>query len=441
MISISRSTLPLTLPATLSSTLKYLAPALLAVFVSLSAACTAQAPRAPLILVSIDGFRADYLDRGLTPVMSQLAAEGAVAPQGMRPVFPVLTFPNHYSMVTGVSADRHGIVGNIMSDPAIPGVRFTLDNRPALQDGRWWQAATPIWVSAEKQGLHAATMFWPGSEAAIDGIRPADWRVYDGDVSMEARVDQVLSWLDRPAATRPAFITLYFDTVDTAGHRFGPESKQTDQAIAGVDGALRRLTEGLRARRLLDSSNLLVVSDHGMIAPSKDRVVFLDDLVDLGALEPMSNGGPFLSLTPIAGKESEVKRALTGPGAAAKSAPPAHFQCWPKADLPARFDYGRNPRIPPIICVAEHGWWLSTHALLASKPPSSGAHGYDPDDRQMAALFIAHGPAFRVGQKLAKFNNLDVYPLMAQLLGIRPEVNQGSLATFSAVLTDTMAKH
>ena len=384
----------------------------------------------PVILISIDAFRPDFLNRGLTPTLSRLAVEGVVAPQGMRPAFPALTFPSHYTMVTGLNPDHHGIVNNTMTDAAIPGVIFSLGNRAAVQDRRWWDAATPIWVSAEQQGLRTATLFWPGSEAAIQGVRPSDWREFDSNISMDARVDEVLTWLDRPLATRPAFITLYFDAVDTAGHRHGPDAEQTSAAIRSVDAAIKRLREGLDARGRLTSTNLVIVADHGMAATSPQRLVWLDEIIDIDAVERVGNGGPLLGLTPLPGKEAEVSRALMMPH--------AHMQCWPKAGLPARFDYGRNPRVPPIVCLADTGWWLTSHALFERNPPtggvSGGAHGFDPDDPLMAALFIAHGPAFRAGQRLRRFNTVDVYPLLARLLGIKPLANQGNLATFSNAL-------
>jgi predicted AlkP superfamily pyrophosphatase or phosphodiesterase len=257
-------------------------------------------------------------------------------------------------------------------------------------------------------------------------MRPSDWRQYDGNITMEARVDQVLNWLDRPIATRPAFITLYFDAVDTAGHNYGPEAKETLAAIASVDAAVKRLVDGLKARGHLAATNLVIVADHGMVATSSKRVVWVEDMVDSSIVEPLPNGGPLLGFTPLPGKEAEATRALLTPR--------PHVQCWRKAELPARFDYGHNPRVPPIICLAETGWWLSTRTAFERKPPSGGAHGYDPDNPQMAALFIAHGPAFRAGERLDPFSTMDIYPLLAQLLGITPQANQGNLATFASIL-------
>ena len=380
----------------------------------------------PLILISIDGFRADYLQRGITPVLSALARDGVGVPQGIQPSFPSLTFPNHYTLVTGLTPDHHGIVANTMSDVNIPNVRFTLSDAAVLADRRWWDAATPIWVSAEQQGLKSATLFWPGSEVDIQGRRPSDWRVYNAELPADARVDQVLAWIDRPASTRPDLVTLYFEAVDSAGHHSGPQGAETAAAIAHIDQAIGRLVEGLRARGLLGQTNLVIVADHGMAALSEQRVVVIDELLDTTAVEMLSPSGTVVGFTPRPGKEGAVQQQL--------STPHAHVQCWPKTELPERFDYGHNARVPPFICLAQTEWFLSTRESLARNPPRGGAHGFDPADPQMAALFIAHGPAFRAGSELASFTNVNVYPLLAHLIGIRPEPNQGHIETFNQVL-------
>ncbi|MEI8326005.1 MAG: ectonucleotide pyrophosphatase/phosphodiesterase [Betaproteobacteria bacterium] len=380
----------------------------------------------PLILVSIDGFRSDYLQRGVTPVLSRLAKDGVTATRGMRPSFPSITFPNHYTLVTGLTPDRHGIVNNTMTDASIPDVLFSLGNRAALADRRWWDGATPIWVSAEQQGLRSATMFWPGSETDIQGVRPSDWRVYDANFAPDKRVDEVLAWIDRPVQTRPDLMTLYFDAVDGAGHRFGPDGAQTTAAVAMIDRALGRLIDGLNARGVLAHTNLLVLADHGMAALSRERVVLIDEMLDPATVERFAAYGPLVGFTPRPGKEAEVRKKL--------AVPIEHAQCWPKEAMPERFDYGHHARVPPFICLAEIEWSFATRESLLRNPPGGGAHGFDPADPQMAALFIATGPAFQPGVQLASFPNVDVYPLLARLLGIRPQPNQGRIETFAPVL-------
>jgi len=386
-------------------------------------AVAAAAERAPVILISIDGFRADYLDRGVTPTLTALAAEGARA-KVMRPSFPTNTFPNHYTLVTGLRPDHHGLTDNVMEDSARPGVTFRMSDRAQVQDRFWWDGGEPIWVTAERQGVRTATMFWPGSEAAVRGARPATWLIYDETVSAFDRVDRLLGWLDLPPPGRPAFMTLYFEAVDTAGHRSGPDSAGLDEALKGVDAALSRLVAGLKARGLHDRVNLVIVSDHGMAAISPERVALLDDLlpesdyrwITLGAFAGLAPNGP------------EAERRLLGRH--------DHYDCWRKGELPARFAHGRHPRVPPVICLADTGWLISTRARLAERPMTAagGSHGYDPADPLMAALFVARGPAFRHGAVLAPFDNVSVYPLLARLLGVTPSANDGDLADVAAAL-------
>lgn len=390
----------------------------------LAACATTPPPRneRPLtILISIDGFRPDYLDRGVTPVLSGLAAEGARGV--MRPSFPSKTFPNHYTLVTGLRPDRHGIVENNMEDPAIPGVAFRMSNAQAVTDARWWDQGEPIWVAAERAGIVSATMFWPGSEAPIRGVRPSHWRPFDQSVPPDARVDQVLAWLDLPEKQRPRLVTLYFDDVDTAGHEFGPHSPEVGAAAAKVDAALGRLRAGLKARGL--SANLVVVADHGMAPMSDERSAFMDDVLPKDAYRQLT-GGAFMTIYPRSGREAEVDRALIRPH--------AHFQCWRKAEIPARFHYGKNPRVAPYFCLPETGWRLTTRDYKPARP-ERGAHGFDHESPEMAAIFVASGPDIRPGVVLPAFDNVSVYPLLARLVGVRPAANDGDLDDTRAALT------
>jgi predicted AlkP superfamily pyrophosphatase or phosphodiesterase len=393
---------------------------------------SAQAPATPaavvrdvLILVSIDGFRADYLQRGVTPTLSALAADGVGARVGMRPSFPSLTFPNHYTLVTGLYPDHHGIVANTMDDPAItPGSHFGLANFEAVSDGRWWGEGDPLWASAKDHQVHTATMFWPGSEASIHGVRPDLWAHFDAALTPDQRVDIVLDWLNMPVAKRPSFVTLYFDQVDHEGHEHGPDSSEVNAAASLVDKALARLVAGLKARGLYDHTNLVIVADHGMAATSPTRVIYLDDYTDASQLH-LTTAGPVASL-----------RADTPAAQAALIGAHPHMTCWRKADIPARLHYGTNPRIPPIVCLGEVGWMITTRADAAKHPDlPKGEHGYDNADPLMAALFLAHGPAFKRGfVEQAPFDNVDVYPLLAAVLGVTSKPNDGRLSDIANML-------
>ena len=389
------------------------------------AACATTAPaesppRPVTVLISIDGFRPDYLDRGVTPVLSSMAANGAKG--SMRPAFPVKTFPNHYSLVTGLYPDQHGVVDNTMEDPAMPGVTFRMSNTAAVRDRRWWDGAEPVWVTAERAGIKTGMMFWPGSEAEIRGVRPSYVMPFNQAMPSAARVDQVLVWLDLPPDRRPGFVSLYFDLVDTAGHDFGPDAPETTAALGEVDSALGRLMTSLRARGL--SANVIVVADHGMTAVSPDRRAYLDDLIDRSAFRVLS-GGAFVTVVPVAGREAEVSRAMV------RRHP--HATCWASRDMPARFRYGRNPRVAPIVCVPESGWTLSTRDFRPARP-EKGAHGFDPSEPDMAAIFVANGPAFRQGVNLGRFEIVDVYPLLARLVGAPAQPNEGRLRRLGPAL-------
>jgi predicted AlkP superfamily pyrophosphatase or phosphodiesterase len=210
----------------------------------------ADAPPAPLtILVSFDGWRWDYDTKAPAPALRALMARG-VRTEGLIPAYPSKTVPNHYSMATGLYPGHHGMIGNVIRDPDTGRV-FRRTDRAEVQNPMWW-GGEPIWNTAQRQGLIAATMFWPGSEAPVGGMLPRYWREFDATVPPAARVDQVLAWLDAPAADRPSLVTLYFDEVDVMGHWYGPDSRQVKDAIVRTDAQLGRLVDGLAARRLLD---------------------------------------------------------------------------------------------------------------------------------------------------------------------------------------------
>ena len=374
----------------------------------------------PLILVSIDGFRWDYLDRGITPNLSALAAAGVRA-RRMIPSFPSVTFPNHYTLVTGLYPDHHGIVNNTFEDARLPGA-FHMSSK----DEAWWDEATPIWVSAQRQGVATATEFWPGSEVAIHGVRPGRWEPYTAMKFGDQRVDTLLGWLSDPPATRPRFATLYFDLVDTAGHLHGPDSPEVNRAIAVTDASIGRLVAGLKARGL--QANLVIVADHGMAPVSPERTIVLDDIADMGAVHVVFTDAV-----------SGIDIPATDAAVVARArllAPHEHLTCWNKADVPARLHYGANLRVPDVVCAAEVGWLVETRESLRKRHlPLLGEHGYDNAAPQMGALFIAEGPAFKSGLAIEPFANVDVYPLLVSLLGIRGEPNDGRLADLQNILT------
>jgi ectonucleotide pyrophosphatase/phosphodiesterase family member 5 len=378
-------------------------------------ACPAMArPATPLILISIDGFRADYLDRGISPTLSALAADGVRAAR-MIPSYPSVTFPNHTTLVTGLYPDHNGIVNNAFIDPAMRGP-FSM----ASHEEGWWGESTPIWISAERAGIHTGVMFWPGVSVPHQGTRPGLFHDFDHQITPDARVDTVLGWMDLPADQRPGLALLYFEHVDGAGHAFGPDSPEVNRQIATIDAAVGRLVAGLKARGI--AANLVIVSDHGMATVAPDHLRLLDDLIDLTAVK-VRFGGTIVGVDIPATPAAEAQRAKL-------LSPHAHLQCWNKADVPADLHYGKNPRVPDVVCEVETGWLVISReeydrGVAAHHGPERGAHGYDNHDPAMGALFIAQGPAFRSGLVVPPFPNVDVYPVMARVLGITPLPNDG----------------
>jgi len=375
------------------------------------------APRPVTILISIDGFRADYLERGLTPTLAALARHGLNA--AMRPAFPAITFPNHEAIVTGLTPDRSGIVHNTFEVPGHPGVTFT---QAKSDDAFWWAGAEPIWVAAERAGIRTATLFWPGSQVAHDGIRPSDWQHYDKAISGEQRVAAVIDWLRRPAGTRPRFVTLYFDIVDTAGHTSGPDSPELAASLRTVDRQIATLCAGLAA--LGQPANLVIVADHGMAASGSARAIMIDTIADRADFRVITDG-PATMIAPVAGHEDRLARALL--------APHAHVHCWRREEVPARFHYGTNPRVAPFVCLADTGWQLRD--TIPAKGINAGDHGYDNDAPEMRALFIAQGPAVARGRRLPVFDIVDVYALLRDLIGLPPKPGiDGSDAPFRGMI-------
>lgn len=376
-----------------------------------------------VILISIDGFRWDYLDKFAPPHLLRLAKSGVRA-KAMIPVFPTKTFPNHYSIVTGLYPEHHGIIANTMYDPEFD-AKFSLGNRAALQDSRWWEGE-PIWVTAEKQQQISGTFFWPGSEAAIAGVRPTYWKVYDDDFPNEARVDQVLAWLELPAAQRPTLITLYFSEVDNAGHRHSPEAPEVKTAVETIDALIGRLCKGLEARRVFNQVNLVVVSDHGMTVTTADRVIYLDDYLDLQQVEVV-DWNPILALRPR-GDGNAIYQKLV-------NAHP-HLKVYRKAETPERWRYRQHRRIAPIIGVADDGWTISRHGMrnTLERAYTTGEHGYDNQLVAMRAFFIAHGPAFKTALTVEPFQNIHVYHLICEILKLQPAPNDGSIDSMRVML-------
>ena len=397
------------------------------VFVSCSTPA-AKPPGGPVILLSIDGFRWDYIQKYHPPTLSRLAAGGVHATR-MTPSFPSKTFPNHYTIVTGLRPAHHGIVGNWFYDPEFADT-FGMSKPESNLQERWWDEGEPVWTTAEKQGVRSFCYFWPGSEAENHGIRPSRYKAFDAKIPLTARVDELLSWLDVPDAQRPGICTLYFDIVDTNGHKFGPDAPETAAAVAEVDAGVQRLLDGLARLGLADRANLVIVSDHGMSPCGPNQVIFLEDLMDVSQVQ-VDSTGPVGGVRP---KPNTVTAAELAAHIRAKAPPQLHVYL--RNETPERFHYRDNPRIPDVVLVCDDHWNFESKLGWPKRAPTYNlaSHGWDPATPNMGALFIASGPAFRTHVEIPDVDNVDVYNLLCATLGVKPAPNDGDDSLVQAAL-------
>lgn len=359
-----------------------------------------------VIMISFDGFRHDYVDRVETPNFDRIARAGVRA-DGLIPIFPSKTFPNHYAIATGMYAENHGLIDNSFWDPEFQ-ARYALGDRATVEDGRWY-GGEPIWVTAETQGMVAATYFFVGSEAPVSGVRPSYYHIYDASIPNEARVDQVIEWLRLPEAERPHLVMLYFSDVDNAGHTHGPDAAEVDEAVRAVDRALGRLLDGIESLPIRDRIHVILVSDHGMAALDTARAERLDAFVDLEGVRIFGNG-PYATLWVGDSARVEAIRAALAAGL-------KHARVYRRDEIPERYRYKGSRRVGDLLVLAEPGWQVYASNGRAW---SGGTHGYDPVSPLMHGIFFAMGPSIRAGVRIPAFENVHVYPLVAHLLGLRP---------------------
>lgn len=347
------------------------------------------------IIISLDGFRADFLNRGLTPRLNALVKEG-VSPLYMLPSFPSVTFPNHYTIATGLYPESHGVVGNTFWDPTLQEEFYYTDPKRSM-DPKWWNGE-PFWVTAQKQGLKTAIHMWPGSEAHVLSTEPTYMDKYNGKESLPKKVDRILGFLDLPDADRPQVVAAYVPNIDADGHKYGPNSTEIQFTIQKVDKMLDSMFKGLEARNLTGIVNVIVVSDHGMATTDISRLVQLEDIVDLSRIEH-TDGWPLIGLRPKNPDElqdiyNEVSRKAQGN---------PNLEVYLRdVDMPDRYHFSNNERIAPLWIVPKTGWALVKLDEMNLKEAKAkgdiyhprGLHGYDHEHPLMRALFIARGPAF-----------------------------------------------
>lgn len=373
-----------------------------------------------VLLVSFDGFRWDYDKLYNTPNLNKLAKDGVKADR-MYSSFPTVTFPNHYTIATGLYPDHHGLIDN--SFPARDlGLFFRMGDRTTVENSAFY-GGEPVWVTAEKQGVISASFFWVGSEAPVGGMHPTYWKKYNAKVTYQARIDTVIKWLGYPAGKRPELVTLYFDEPDKTGHSFGPVSPETAKVVEMLDSTLGVLRAKLAALPIAKRINLILVSDHGMSAVSSERYINLSKLVPHRMIASISGSNPVYFINPEEGKKDSVLFLLNSHKG---------VKAWIKSQLPPKWHFGTNPRIPEIVVVADSSWSIGTKSGGSSI--RGGAHGYDNYNSDMFAIFYAAGPAFKKDYKFKELNNTDIYNLICRILDITHAGNDGDPAHIKGML-------
>ena len=374
-----------------------------------------------VIMVGIDGLSWDAIDRHPAPALNEIASLGVRA-EKMIPVMPSLTFVNFYSLATGLYAENTGITGNMPYSKKYDAVM----GRDMHAEGRWW-GGEPIWVTAEKQDVRSAAMFWLGSEAKIKGKRPTFWSPYEHNKPNGERVEQVLEWLAMPKAKRPRLITLYFSDVDSAGHRYGPKTPEEGNAIKEVDGRIADLRAGIENLGLSEKVNIIVVSDHGMTKIDPEFMVYLDDYIEMKNIyvptlhsDAGPRSSPFVHIFVKDGNVDAVYKKLSG----------AHskIKVFKREDIPKSWHLNNSDRTGDVFVAAQSGGMIFDRSLTSVyKYSATGMHGYDRFDKDMGATFIAAGPAFKKGAPLGSMENVEVYGIIARVLGLKPAKTDGDI--------------
>jgi len=377
-----------------------------------------------VIMLSLDGFRWDYPDKANTPVLDSLKRAGVFAE--MKPSFPSKTFPNHYSMATGLYPDHHDIVLNSFYADDLNRT-YNISDRATVRDASFY-GGEPIWNTAKKQGFKTATLFWVGSEAPIQGIRPDRWYTYNQTLAFTSRIDSLVRWLSLPNNIRPHLILWYYPEPDGTGHHFGPGGKQTIAMVEQLDKWLGQYFTAMRKLSVFSQLNFIITSDHGMGKISDDKQIILNRWVDTADLAIMDGGNPVYNLKVKTGRLAKVYAMLKRV---------KHLQVWKHDSLPSRLHYGHNVRTHDITLVADPGWsiywsWKIGHG--------KGTHGYDNDWRAMHAIFYAAGPTFKQDYKQPVFENVDLYSLIAHILNLKPAPTDGNLKDVEGMLASPMVK-
>lgn len=376
-----------------------------------------------VILVSFDGFRWDYLNRGISPNLEKIKGEG-VSAISLRPAFPSKTFPNHISIITGMYPEHHGIIANNFSDPFNKNI-YRMSDSNSVREAKWYLGEA-FWETAERQGIISASYFWPGSEVLISYRSPTYHETYEHTRPYEKRIDGVINWLQLSVDKRPHFITLYFDETDTKAHEFGTESNETNEAIKSLDNIAGLLFSKLEKIKMKDSVNVIFVSDHGMTNVTQDKSINIEKIVGLPNCR-FIDAGPMMFVEPQKNNIQEVYNIL--------KKNENHYKVYLRNEVPDYYHYNDHPFIGSIILVADLGWSLLSNRR--SEWEGKGNHGYDNNQLDMHGIFLAVGPNFKKNYHTGTLWNIDIYPLLCKIFNIYPRSNiDGKLERIEFILNN-----
>ena len=368
-----------------------------------------------VVMVSMDAWRWDYTKIYDTPNMNRLGKDGVMV-EHLVPSVPTNTFPNHYSIATGLYPDHHGLINNTFPAPEL-GLLYRIGDRTMVENPAFY-GGEPIWVTAMKQGVKAGSFFWVGSEAPVKGMHPDYWKTYSDEYTFEGRIDTVIKWLSYPVEKRPGLVTLYFDEPDATSHDAGPVSGTTGKIVHRLDSLIGVLRFKLSQLPISDRINLIVLSDHGMAQLSPDKYINIRDVVPNRMTAGIFGSNPFYLINANEGKQDSILILLNSTRG---------LKAWKKSEVPERMHYGTHPRIPEIVVLADSAWSIGTRA--GSSSYTGGTHGYDNVNTDMHAIFYATGPAFKRNFSIGTMNNVDIYNIVCKVLGIKPSPNDGNPKT------------
>lgn len=366
-----------------------------------------------VLLVSFDGFRWDYLNRGITPNLDKIKKNG-VSALSLQPTFPSKTFPNHQSIINGMYPAHHGIIANNFDDP-FKNEFYKMSDSNSVDNAKWYWGEA-FWETAERQGIKTASYFWPGSEVKLYYRRPTYVEKYDGSRSHDERINGVINWLKLPVEKRPHFITLYFSDTDDKGHKFGPNSKEVNDAIKLLDEVANKILSKLDEIKMKDSVNVIFVSDHGMTEISKDRAINVEKILE-GYNCKFLDESVLMTIEPPKDKLKEVYDSL--------KKNENHFKVYYREEVPEYFHFSDNYLIPSLVLIPEMGWNLLTNKGMKriENVYSGGNHGFDNYHLDMHGFFVAIGPNFKKNYQTGTLQNIDIYPLLCKIFNIIPRSN------------------